>query len=665
MKTCTFEEYEKLCEEAWFHNYKYNVEHAPVISDEEFDRLLKKIEEIEKEHPEWVTSASPTQRVGEALTSGFKTIVHNVPMLSLANTYSQEEIADFIKRMHKLVAKKELAFSCELKMDGVAISAAYKNGVLVQGVTRGDGRAGDDVTANIKTIASLPLKLYHENIPEWLELRGEVFMTHAVFNKLNEKRNLEEELQWANPRNAAAGSLKLLDPHEAAKRNLSIVFYGVAENAALPFTNQNDIHGYLKSLGLPILQYHAKCHTLEEIWIFADRVLKARKTLDYDIDGIVIKLDDLREQKRLGATGKNPRWAVAYKFAAEQAVTKILDIVVQVGRTGTLTPVAELEPVFLSGSTIARATLHNEEEVQRKDIRKGDTAIIEKGGDVIPKVVEVKMELREAHSQPWKMPTHCPSCGTAVARVEGEVAVRCPNTHCPDQRLRRIEYFASRDAMDIGNMGEKVIEQLVRRGFVKRPSDIYTLTEEQLAQIDGFKEKSVHNLLASIEKSRHVTLDRFIMALGIKYVGSGMAELLAKKAGSIEVLGQMTVEDLLKIDGVGNKVANAVHEYFEDPQNREEVDLLLAHGVKPEQQQVQVFEGHSFQDKIFVLTGSLEKYTRNAAAALIKERGGKVTDSVSKKTSYVLAGLDPGSKLEKAKSLGIPILSEEEFEKML
>lgn len=668
--TTTHKDYEHLCQEIWEHNRRYYVDCAPVISDEAFDHLLHRLEAMEKAHPEWVTPTSPTQRVNESVTvgasQGFKSITHRIPMLSLANTYSKEELAEFIKRMTKLVGDKELAFCCELKMDGIAISATYEKGVFVQGVTRGDGQKGDDITANMRTIQSLPLKLYGDNIPEMLELRGEVFMPHRVFNEVNKRKAHAGEPLFANPRNAAAGSLKLLDSHEVLNRGLAIVFYALAEASKEKVSSQYAVHDYLKMLGLPTLKLHSLCHSLEEITEFTEKVRKERPKLDYDIDGVVIKLDDLHEQKRLGTTGKSPRWAVAYKFAAEQAVSHVHAITVQVGRTGILTPVAELDPVFVAGSTISRATLHNEEEVRRKDIRVGDRVTIEKGGDVIPKVVSVDISARKSHSIPWEMPKHCPSCGAHVVKVPGEVAVKCPNAEaCPEQRLRRVIYFSNRDAMDIDNMGEKVAEQLMNKGFVKTPSDIYRLTEEQLALLQGFKAKSIQNLMTSIAKSKEVSLDRFIMALGIKHIGSETAELLAKKSGSIEALMNMSFEELVKIDGIGDKVAAAVTEYFASEANRREIHDLLALGVQPKKLEVISFSDHPFNGKTFVLTGSLHAYTRDSAAALIKERGGKVTDSVSKKTDFVLAGESPGSKLDKAKTLGVTILSEEEFQQRL
>lgn len=659
-------DYEKLCEEVWKHNRLYYIENNPVLSDKEFDLLLKKIEAIESEHPDWISQNSPSQRVGETVTEGFKSVKHETPMLSLANTYSRDEVDDFINRLHKLLGRKEIAFSCELKMDGIAVSIRYERGVLVRGLTRGDGKMGDDITSNIKTIQALPLQLYGENIPELLEIRGEVFMPHHVFLKQNEQKLKNEEQLWANPRNAAAGSLKLLDPKESAQRGLHIVCYGLGDESTVDIKTQTEVHAYLARLGLPVLRLIDHCTTLDEIWAFTEKVAKERPHLPFDIDGVVIKLDNIKEQRKVGATAKNPRWAVAYKFAAEQSVTHIKDITVQVGRTGVLTPVAELEPVFLAGSTIARATLHNEDEIKRKDIRIGDAVVIEKGGDVIPKVVSVDLSQRPQGSKPWHMPHVCPSCHAEVERVEGEVAVRCANSlKCPEQRMRRIIYFVGKDAMDIDHMGEKVVEQLFLKGYVSMPSDIYKLTAKELSTLEGFKDKSIQNVLSSIDKSRHVTLSKLIMGLGIKFVGSGTAELLANRAGDLESLTKLTYDELLEIDGVGDKVAEAVVEYFLEPRNKTEISRLLELGVKPENVQIKKIAGHIFENKTFVLTGTLDEYSRDDAAKLIKERGGKVTSAVSKNTDYVLAGDAAGSKLDKAEKLGVAVLNEPEFKKML
>lgn len=661
----TEKEYRKLCDEIWEHNRRYYVDNAPKISDRAFDKLLDRLIAIEAEHPEWIFPGSPTQRVGESVSGGFPVVKHEIPMLSLANTYAPEEVEEFIARMHKLLHTKNVPFEAEYKMDGIAISVLYINGIYARAVTRGNGVEGDEITGNVRTIRSLPLKL-RGDVPEILEIRGEVFMPKQVFTKLNQKREKEGLSLFANPRNAAGGSLKLLDPQSVAERELAVVFYGIAAETSGAFTSHHDAVNTLKTYGLPIVPEHRLCHSFDEIFTFADHVEKQRPKLPFEIDGIVVKVDDLASQRKLGTTGKNLRWAVAYKFSAEQAQTEIEAITVQVGRTGVLTPVAELTPVTVAGSTIARATLHNADEVKRKDIRVGDTVVIEKGGDVIPKVVSVVKEARPKSAKPWHMPEKCPACGHKVQKVEGEVAIRCPNRlGCPAQELRRIIYFTSKAGMDIDHLGEKIVTLLVEQGFVTRLSDIYHLTEEQLFSLPGFKEKAVENVLTSIEASKDVPLDRFLMALGIKYVGAETADLLAARAGSIDKLETLDRDALLAIEGVGEKVADSVLDYFADDANLEEIDRLLKAGVKPRVKKVRGFEGHPFQGKTFVLTGGLENYTRDTARSLIKERGGKVSGSVSKSTDYVLAGSDPGSKYDKAQKLGITLLSEQEFEKML
>lgn len=658
------DEYHKLVNEIAKHNKLYYQEHTPEISDEQFDHLLKKLEAMEAEHPEFAEKNSPTNRVMESTTEGFRAVAHKVPMLSLANTYNKEEVAQFMKRVEKLTGISHHEYCLELKMDGIAISAIYENGIFIQGLTRGDGQKGDDITANLKRIANLPLTL--ENAPPFLELRGEVFMPHVEFERLNRLKEEQKELKFANPRNAAAGSLKMLDSLEVEKRGLSVVFYGIAQIEGYLIKTQYEIHDYLKHLNLPVLKEKAFASKIEEIFIFAEHVLSIRKSLAFDIDGIVIKLNDLKEQAALGFVGKTPRYAVAYKFAAEQAETKILNIIPSVGRTGVLTPVAELYPTFLSGSMIARATLHNLDEIERKDIRINDTVIIEKGGDVIPKVVQVNFSLRPFNSKRWEMPTDCPSCGTLVVKEEGEVAYRCPNSQkCPEQALRRIVYFAGKDAFDIENLGEKVAASLFSKNYIKTPADIYILTKDQLATLDNFKDKSIHNLLTSIESSKNVPLDRFIMGLSIPHIGSQTAELLAVKFKSIEIIKHLTKEELMQVEGIGEKVANAIIHFFSTSETKQEIDLLLKRGVVPIPPSVSILEGHPFSGKIFVLTGTLSSYSRSEAAKLIKDRGGKISESVSKKTDFVLTGSEPGSKYEKAKKLKIPILTEEDFTKKI
>ncbi len=661
------QEYEKLVEEVRKHDRLYFVECKPSISDFDYDQLVEKLKKIEKTHPDWVLPTSPTQRLQPALTGGFKQVAHSVPMLSLANTYSEAELGDFIKRVQKLVSNKKVSFCAELKMDGVAVAVRYEKGVYVRAMTRGDGWKGDDITANMRTIRSLPLKLTGEELPDVLEIRGEVFMSHKVFQKLNEEKQAAGEELWANPRNAAAGSLKLLDPKVVAQRFLSVVFYGIAEDSSHSVETQSRVHQCLKKWGLPVFneEHWRHCDDLEPILQFADKIEAFRSKFPFDIDGIVVKVEELRYHQELGVTGKSPRYAVAYKFAPEQATTRIHAITVQVGRTGVLTPVAELDPVFLAGSTIARATLHNQEEVERKDIRVGDSVVIEKGGDVIPKVVEVIKSKRPEGTHPWKMPKRCPACGTFVVHSEEEVAVRCPNLDCPEQKIRRIAYFASKDAMDINHLGDKVVEQLVNKGLVNSVSDIYALTPKELSQLDGFKEKSIQNLLNSIDASREVTLDRLILGLGIKYIGEGTAELLAAHVGDLEGLAKMNIHELQQIEGIGGKMAQAIVDYFKEPAHIKEIHSLLKRGIRLKSIQRKVIKGHQFFGKTFVLTGTLKNYTRDQATGLIKERGGKVVGSLSRSTDYLLVGADPGSKLEKAQTLKVPLLSEEQFEKLL
>jgi len=657
-------EYLELIEEIRKHDYAYFVKADPFISDYDYDQLMYRLKGIENDHPDWVTPSSPTQRVGE-VASGFKQIAHAVPMLSLANTYSKEELEDFVKRIHKWTGQADTEFCAELKMDGVAVTVLYEKGIYTQALTRGDGKKGDEITANLKTISALPLQLDLKDPPEILEVRGEVYMPHKAFRLSNQKKEEAGEEPWANPRNATAGSLKLLDPKEVSERNLAIVFYGVARDSSNQLKSQFVCHQFLENAGLPVFakRHRIKTDSMAELLQFASEVETERHTLGFDIDGIVIKVDNFPMRDELGTTGKSPRWAVAYKFAPEQASTRIREISVQIGRTGVLTPVAELDPVFLAGSTISRATLHNREEIERKDIRVGDSVVIEKGGDVIPKVVKVDVSKRPSHSEPWTMPTHCPICDTEVVHHESEVAIRCPNPDCGDQVLRRIAFFASKDAMDIGHVGPKVVEQLVAKGLVKSIADIYALTEEELCLLDGFKAKAVQNLLESIDKSRKTTLPRLIFSLGIKHVGEGIAELLATQAGDIETLSKMTIEELTAIEGVGEKVAQSIVDYFQHSENLKEIHRLFHLGVKPEE--IKIEKGHPFFGKNFVLTGTLESYSRSDAAALIKERGGKVSNTVGKKTDYLIAGTEPGSKYNKAKEIGVAILTENEFKELL
>lgn len=657
------DQYIQLCHELWEHNRRYYVECKPTISDYQFDLLLQQVIDFEKKHPDWIESFSPTQRVGESLTEGFKSITHLFPMLSLPNTYSDEEICDFLKRSAKNLDEENLEYCLELKMDGTAIAVVYENGIFSHAATRGNGLMGDDVSNNIKTIKELPLKLPIQNPPDILEVRGEVYLELPRFHKMNKQREEDGLPLWANPRNAAAGSLKLLNPKEAASRGLKIVFYAMVRGPLEDVKTQYEVHQYLKKIGLPTLQEIALAKTEKDIWSFKDRIHTKRASLPFEIDGIVIKVNDLEKQESMGATAKIPRWATAYKFAAEQGVTEIKNIIVNVGRTGAITPVALLEPVKVAGSTISRVTLHNQDEVDRKDIRVGDTVVIEKGGDVIPKVVGVVLEKRKDSSAPWKTPSHCPSCDSKVVRLEGEVAYRCLNKFCPERAYRHLTFFVSKEAMDIEHLGVKVMKQLVDQKWVEKPSDIFKLTEEMLLNLEGFKTKSAQKLLKSIEISKKRPLAKFILALDIRYVGSTTADDLAVSVEDVLDLSKKTAEDLMRIEGVGEKVAKSIVDYFQDLQNVSEIKEMLKHGVEP--QKPISMKNHSFQGQSFVLTGTLSEFSREEAAKLIKERGGKISSSVSKKTNYLLLGESPGSKYDKAKKLGVPILTESEFKSNL
>ena len=659
------QDYIKLVEELIEHDRHYFAEAKPVISDYEYDQMIKEVELYEKANPKHILENSPTQRVSETLTKGFKRVEHTEPMLSLANTYSEDELKSFIERIEKLLSKSSNEFNCELKIDGTAISLRYENGKLVRAATRGRGKVGDDVTQNIKTIKTIPLKLSGSDFPKILEVRGEVFMHKKTFAKLNKQKEEQGLELFANPRNAAAGSLKLLDPKEVSKRNLDVIFYGIAGDKEV-FSSQHEIHGKLKKWGLPVAaeSNFTRANTLDKILSFADKIEKKRESLSFDIDGIVIKVDDLSTYDKLGTTGKSPRYAIAYKFSAEQAQTTINDISVQVGRTGVLTPVAELEPVHLAGSTISRATLHNQDEIDRKDIRIGDQVIIEKGGDVIPKVVQVVMSKRKKDSKPFTLPDSCPICHTKTIQKEGEVAYRCPNKNCHGQNLRKIMFYASKGALDIVNLGTRIVEQLVEAGLVSTIADIYKLTEQDLESLEGFKEKSIQNLLQSIEESKSCTLSRFIMGLQIPYVGSETADLLAKEAEDIEDLANFTVEELMEIDGVGDKVAASIVGFFENEDNQNEIRELLSLGVSPKKT-VSKKESTPFTNKTIVLTGGLKTFSRDEVKDLIREHGGKISSSISKKTDFVIVGDSPGSKYDKAKQLGIKILDEKQFKNLI
>ena len=655
---------QKLREEIRQHDYKYYVLGDPSIADQEYDRLMRELIDLEKAHPDLITPDSPTQRVGGEPTREFPTMIHDVPMLSLGNTYSEEELKDFEKRIKNNLPDESVQFVAELKFDGIALSLVYENGSLVRAVTRGDGERGDDVTANVRTIRAIPLTLFRkEGLPKNIEVRGEVFMPLKGFRKMNREQEARGEKLFANPRNATAGTLKLQDPKLVAKRPLDFTAYylRITEDdfPSEPETHLQSIH-MLRDLGLPVSRYVALCNSMWDVLDFCNEWEEKRDDLPFEIDGVVIKVNQLNLQEQLGSTAKSPRWAIAYKFKARQAATVLKQIHLQVGRTGTITPVAVLEPVLLAGSTISRATLHNEDEITRKDIREGDAVLIEKGGDVIPKVVQVLLEKRNADSKPFRMPQQCPVCHGPIHRVEGEAAIRCENIACPAQVHRRIEHFASRTAMDIEGLGEAVVLQLVESRLIADYGDLYSLTKHRLLDLERMGEKSADNLLNAIEASKKRPLDRVIFALGIRHVGSGAAMILADEFGSIRALSESSFAQLEAINTIGPTIAESLVQFFGQPENIQVIGKLKQAGVQMEE--IRKKKGNGiFSGKTFVLTGALPRFTRESATELIESEGGKVTSSVSKKTDYILVGENPGSKYAKAISLGVEVMDEDTF----
>ena len=651
-------EIEKLRKQINLHNYKYYVENNPVISDYEYDQLLKKLEQIESEHPDLITPDSPTQRVGGKPLEGFKTVEHKVPMLSLANTYTYDELRDFDERVKKYVL--DIEYVVEPKIDGAGVALLYENGVLIRGATRGDGVRGDDITQNLKTIRSIPLRL-HDNILKNVEVRGEVYMTISGFKKYNKKQSEKEGVVFANPRNAAAGSLRQLDSRIVAQRPLDNFIYFVSYSDKDLKTHENALET-LKKAGFRTNPLAKKVKDIEEAIKYCKKLEDIRESLDYEVDGAVIKVNSLAQHKILGETSKNPRWAISYKFTAKQSTTYLSDIAIQVGRTGTLTPVAILEPVEVGGVTVSRATLHNFDELKRKDIRIGDTVLIERSGDVIPQVVKSIKEKRTGNEKRKIIPKKCPICRTEVARTEGEVAVRCPNKNCPARLKWRIRYFASRDAMDIDHLGESTIDKLLEEGFVDNIADLYFLKKEDILKLEGFKEKSAQNLLDSIEKSKKQDLSRLIYGLGIRHVGKYAAQLLAAKYNSIDELAKTSSEELKETDGLGEKSADTIATFFATDENIQLINRLKEIGVKTKEERKKDLP---LKGKKFVFTGGLTTLTRPEASDLVKQKGGIVASSVGKDIDYVVLGESPGSKYEKAKRLNLNILSEDEFKKLV
>ncbi|HSW53772.1 MAG TPA: NAD-dependent DNA ligase LigA [Ignavibacteriaceae bacterium] len=655
------------------HDYKYYVLAQPAISDPEYDKLVKELEALEKQYPELITPDSPTQRVGNDLTKDFKPVEHKIPMLSLSNTYSEDELYDFDRRVKDGLADDEkVEYLVELKIDGASVSINYVNGVLKTAATRGDGTSGEEITNNVRTIKSIPLKIKKDKSISYklndFEVRGEIFMNIADFENLNKEREKSGEKTFANPRNSTAGTLKLQDPKIVARRPLNTFTYSlISPEDELKSQEENLL--LLKKLGFKVNEHFKKCSSIEEVVRVCKEFEILREKLKYEIDGAVIKVNSIKQQNELGSIAKAPRWAVAFKFKSKQAITKIKDIVWQVGRTGAVTPVAELEPKFLAGSTISRATLHNFDEIERKDIRVDDIVVIEKGGDVIPKVVEVVLSERPSGSRKIKPPEKCPACGSKLFKPEGEVAFYCENSECPDQIKGRLEHFASRGAMDIEGLGESLIDLFVEKGFLKTYSDIYKLKnfKDDLVAIDRLGEKSISNLLNSIERSKEKPFDKVLFALGIRYVGSGAAKKLAAHFKSLDSLIKATEEEIVEVYEIGESISKSVKKFFSDSHNKKNIEELKKAGLKFSFTDAKTdFVGDNFfKGKTFVLTGSLSSFTREEAEEKITNFGGNVTSSVSKKTDYVLAGEKAGSKLDKAKTLGIIILDEIEFQKKI
>jgi DNA ligase (NAD+) len=656
---------QELRDQIHYHNYRYYVLDDPVISDAEFDKLLKELTQLEEEYRDLVTPDSPTQRVGAAPLEKFETVPHSLPMLSLENAFSEDEAREFEDRVKRFLRTSEqLDYVVEPKMDGVAVELVYERGHLRVGSTRGDGYRGENVTQNLKTIHTIPLKLLDRDlpVPDLLEVRGEVYMDLEEFQSLNNERLARGEPAFANPRNAAAGSLRQLDPSITAGRPLKIFCYGIGQ-VSRSFRSHWEVLTALKAWGLRVNPQIDRHKGIEAAIQYHHDLEHQRHGLDYEIDGVVIKVSDLALQERLGTKARSPRWALAYKFAATQATTKVRDIVVKVGRTGAITPMAVMEPVEVGGVTVSRATLHNEDEVARKDVRVGDTVLIQRAGDVIPEVVKVILEERPSDAKPFQMPSQCPVCDTPLVRPEGEAVTRCPNPDCLGALRRGILHFASKTAMDIDGLGEKIIDQLIDQGLIKEIPDLYRLKKDDLAPLERFADKSASNLVEAIDKSKKVSLGRFLYALGIRYVGEATAQLLAQHFHSLEKLQEAGEEDLLQVEGVGPQVARSIREYFQDSRNLKILVELKELGIKPRPPEPP--PQTALAGKTFVFTGGLERFSREEAKAQVAARGGKVSSSVSAKTDYVVVGADPGSKYAKARDLGVNTLNEDEFEALL
>lgn len=659
---------EELREKIRYLNYRYYILDDPTASDAEYDQLMSDLIELEKKYPQFILPSSPTQRVGIEPVSGFTTVKHITPMQSLANAFSTEELIAFDKRIKKLVPQQKIDYVVELKLDGLAVALVYENGIFARGATRGDGVMGEEITSNLRTVKTIPLKLFGVNLSPRIEVYGEVYMKKSDFKKLNEEKMKNGESLFANPRNAAAGSVRQLDSRITAQRRLDTFIYRATFPEGNKFKNHMEVLNYLKKTGFKVNPHTKCCKNIKEAISYCEGWKEKKEDLDYEIDGMVLKVNSLRIREEIGSTTRNPRWAIAYKFPAQQTTTKVRDIIVQVGRTGALTPVAVLDPVRISGSVVQRATLHNEDEIKRKDVRIGDIVLVQKAGEVIPEVVKVIKEKRTGKEKEFVMPAQCPVCGAKVFRPEGEVVSRCNSLTCSAQTKERIRHFASRNAMDIEGLGPAIIDQLVEKDLIKDISDLYFLKRDDLISLERMAERSADNLLDAIEKSKEKSLANLIYGLGIRYVGVHTSEVITRYYPTLDKFKKASLEELIEINEIGPKIAESIILFFKEKEDLAIIERLRSAGLNFSQEEeirrkekgTQILAG-----KQFVLTGTLKDFTRTQAKEIISELGGRVTGSVSKKTDYVVAGEDPGSKYQKAQKLGVTIINEEEFKKLI
>jgi DNA ligase (NAD+) len=659
---------ERLRQQLHDHNYRYYVLDDPQITDAEYDQLMRRLQELEARFPELIKADSPTQRVGAAPLETFGTVLHSQPMLSLDNAFSAADVRDFDVRIRRQLGQSDpIEYVAEPKIDGLAVELVYVDGLFVQGSTRGDGVRGEDITQNLRTIKTIPLRLIavaHDPLPQRLEVRGEVYMTKRDFQRLNARREEEGEPTFANPRNASAGALRQLDPRITAARPLTMFCYGVGGVEGVTFQSHWDVLHSLARWGFRINPHSEPCQGIEAALAYYERLRQQREELLYEIDGVVIKVNALALQEALGTRSRSPRWALAYKFEPKQAVTQVKEIAVQVGRTGALTPVALLEPVQVAGVEVSRASLHNPDEVARKDVRAGDWVMVQRAGDVIPEIVEVLKARRTGAEKPFEMPTHCPICGSAVVRLEAEVVPRCVELSCPAKLKESIVHFASKRAMDIEGLGDKTVDQLVEHGLVKDIGDVYFLTKDDVLKLDRLADKSASNLMAAIERSKQTTLPRFLYALGIRYVGEHVADVLAREYPDWQTLQRAAYEELEGIHEIGPRIAQSIVAFFQDAGNQGVLEKLHRGGVHARPLQRPASD-QALRGKTLVFTGELQTYRRAEAKRLVEARGGRVTSSVSRSTSYVVAGADAGAKLDQARRLGVSVLTEDEFQALL